>query len=236
MDHRLKKIIDNLDRIKIGIDDTFRFHCTRCGRCCINREDILLNPKDIFNLSAGLELSAQELIEKYCEVYIGPDSRIPIVRLLPVGADKRCPFLKERKCSVHKTKPAVCAMYPIGRMLTFDPETQALSKDIKYVFQDPQCGSKSETHTVRSWLSDFDMAAEDEFFVKWQSAAAQVATFNRWITDADVSETVTEALFNAEYGYLYCNYDTSQDFGEQFDKNLDIVFDMIHTLEGDTDE
>ena len=46
-DKRLKEIVENLDDMKIGLDDSFKFHCTMCGRCCVNRADILLTPKDI---------------------------------------------------------------------------------------------------------------------------------------------------------------------------------------------
>ena len=54
MDERLKYITDNFDNLHIGLDDTFRFHCDQCGKCCIDREDILLNPKDVFNISREL--------------------------------------------------------------------------------------------------------------------------------------------------------------------------------------
>ena len=117
MDERLKEIVNNLDTMKIGLDETFKFHCTMCGKCCIHREDILLSPKDIYNMAKELNLSAEDLFKQYCEVYIGPDSKVPIVRLKPRGSVKRCPLLKNRKCIVHKAKPTVCAMFPIGRCI-----------------------------------------------------------------------------------------------------------------------
>ena len=98
-----------------GLDEEFKFNCTMCGKCCINREDILLNPKDMFNLAKELNMEPKQVLEAYCETYIGSDSRFPIVRLKPKGSIKRCPLLKDRKCSVHKAKPTVCAMFPIGR-------------------------------------------------------------------------------------------------------------------------
>lgn len=61
-------------------------------------------------------MSTEEVSGKYCEVYIGRDSRVPIVRLMPRGQIKKCPLLKGKKCSVHNAKPAVCAMYPIERL------------------------------------------------------------------------------------------------------------------------
>lgn len=50
MDNRLKEIVDNFDSLKIGLDEPFRFHCTMCGKCCINREDILLTPRDMYSM------------------------------------------------------------------------------------------------------------------------------------------------------------------------------------------
>lgn len=120
MDKRLKEIVDNFDSMKIGVDEPFRFHCTMCGKCCINREDILLTPRDIYCMAKELQISPEELFKRYCETYIGHDSCIPIVRLKPRGSIKRCPLLKDRKCSVHKAKPGVCAMFPIGRCVTVD--------------------------------------------------------------------------------------------------------------------
>lgn len=94
MDERAKEILDNLDAMKIGLDEPFRFGCTMCGKCCINREDILLSPRDIYNMSRELQLPPDGLVSQYGEVYVGADSRIPIVRLRPRGRVKRCRCLK----------------------------------------------------------------------------------------------------------------------------------------------
>lgn len=117
MDNRLKEIAENYDEMKIGLDDEFRFRCTMCGKCCRNRHDILLNPYDLFRLSVGLDMKPLEICKRYCHVYAGETSRIPIVRLLPVGVDERCPFLLGNRCSVNSFKPNVCALFPLGRAI-----------------------------------------------------------------------------------------------------------------------
>lgn len=60
MDNRLKEIVDNFDQMKIGLDEPFKFHCTMCGKCCIDREDILLTPRDIYNMSKELGLNPRD--------------------------------------------------------------------------------------------------------------------------------------------------------------------------------
>ena len=107
MDQRLQHIVEHYDEMCIGTDEHFRFHCKQCGKCCINREDILLNPKDLYNISKELGLAPRDTSAQYCEVYLGQNSRIPIVRLKPRGSIKRCPLLRDRKCSVHNAKPTV---------------------------------------------------------------------------------------------------------------------------------
>lgn len=44
----INELKEQLGYTELGPDDTFTFHCTQCGKCCIHREDILLSPKDLF--------------------------------------------------------------------------------------------------------------------------------------------------------------------------------------------
>lgn len=57
----IKELKEKLGYEEIGLDDTFTFHCTQCGKCCIHREDILLSPKDLFNIAKNLELHRRML-------------------------------------------------------------------------------------------------------------------------------------------------------------------------------
>lgn len=155
MDLRLKHIVDHYDTFKIGPDEPFPFHCVQCGKCCVHREDILLNPQDLFRMAKHLGQTPKDVVIHYCEVYTGPDSRMPLVRLLPEGEDHHCPFLVRGKCRIHEAKPTVCAMYPIGRALRVDRGTgSGEPTGIDYLFEPPGCGGQSETHTVREWLGE----------------------------------------------------------------------------------
>lgn len=224
MDNRLKEIVDNLDSLKIGLDEPFRFHCTMCGKCCINREDILLTPRDIYRMAKELQTTPKEFFEQYCETYIGSDSRIPIVRLKPRGSIKRCPLLKDHKCSVHKAKPTVCAMFPIGRCIAVKPgaEMKITPSQTQYIFTNPGCGDDSETHTVREWLADFDIPAEDEFFAKWHTIIAVLGSTFRSAEKVCEPKTM-DVAWSAALVLLYLNYNTEKAFMEQFDTNAEEI-------------
>lgn len=230
MDERLKEIVDNFEKLQIGVDAPFKFHCTMCGKCCYHREDILLNPKDIYNISKELGMTPQEMIEQYCETYIGGDSRMPIVRLKPRGSVQRCPLLKNHKCSVHKAKPAVCAMFPIGRCLKME---ETAGKDITtdailYIFQNPGCGDETETHTVREWLESFGMSVEDEFFIEWQKVVTELCLIFRKV-EKMLSPNTMMMVWQSAYVGLYLHYDMSVDFMPQFTENAKKVLDTMHT-------
>lgn len=178
MDQRLQHIVEHYDEMCIGTDEHFRFHCKQCGKCCINREDILLNPKDLYNISKELGLAPRDTIAQYCEVYLGQNSRIPIVRLKPRGSIKRCPLLRDRKCSVHNAKPTVCALFPLGRSIKLeaketDPNAIERAR-IQYIINPIECGDRSEEHTVREWVESFGIPIHDNDFIAWQKSLFSV--------------------------------------------------------------
>ena len=231
MDNRLKEIANNLDKLKIGLDDTFSFGCTMCGKCCINREDILLNPKDVYNIARKLDLTPTEVLKEYCDAYIGEDSRMPIVRLQPRGIVKRCPFLKERKCSIHEAKPTVCATFPIGRCLVNDTDKPGgfQSEDIIYILNDPGCGDNSEKHTVREWLENFNIPLDDEFFIKWQETILCTSDVLRTLEKRLEPDTM-HTIWNIALLMLYVDYNMKDEFMPQFERNREKLSAQLDEL------
>ena len=228
-----EEMFQDIESITVGLDDTFKFHCTQCGKCCRHREDILLSPFDIFKMAKELGLAPAEFFAKYCRSHIGDNSRIPIVRLNSVGNDGHCPLLRNNKCSVHKVKPAVCAMFPLGRYIAVnqdDAEKTSLDgKSVKYLLQDPECGDVSETHTVRDWLADFDINTEDEVFIRWNATLLEVGQVVRKLEKTENMMTMF-LLWNALRIGLYLDYDTKQDFLPQLEKNANKCIAMLHDI------
>lgn len=50
-----EEMFQNIESFTVGLDDTFAFHCTQCGKCCIHRTDIILSPRDIFKMAKELK-------------------------------------------------------------------------------------------------------------------------------------------------------------------------------------
>lgn len=231
MDERMERILKYKNN-KLGLDDTFHFHCTQCGECCFNREDIILTPKDLFRITKKLKLTIPETLCRYCDVYVGPSSRIPLVRLMPVGSQKKCPLLKKRKCTVHDVKPTVCGLFPLGRAAqgtNAAVHSVLATSPIEYFYTPPGCGDNSETHTVREWITAFDIPVMDNFFLDWAQLQAKLST-KLIKAESQFDTKFMEALWQSIHTYLYVKYDISKDFYPQFQDNmrqLSALMDMI---------
>lgn len=233
MDPRLKEIVENFDKKKIGLDDTFIFHCTECGKCCTEREDILLTARDVYKMSKELGMEPLEMVQTYCEVYIGQDSRIPLIRIMPRGTIRRCPLMKDRKCSVHRAKPLVCAMFPLGRVIAYRKNEFGIGtlreSGIQYIYTKPNCGDDSETFTVREYLESFGIPVDDEYFFSWQEMVSEVSMFfkkHEKKLDSDLLEKLRLVVMLG----IYMKYDTAKPFTEQFEANKKEVLETIRVF------
>lgn len=225
--------LQSLEEMTVDLDASFKFHCTQCGKCCENRDDIILSPMDIFRMSAELKMTPTEFSMQYCRVNIGPNSRMPIVTLQPVGANDRCPLLKNQKCSVHKVKPSVCALFPLGRYLAIEKEKfgkdSLAGSKVKYLLQPIDCGDDSDTHTVREWLSGFDIALEDEAYIVWNQVISDVSSQIQKLEKTQDMLTMMEVWFVARL-LLYLRYDTRKDFLPQMQENVSYLTELLYDI------
>jgi len=238
-DHR-HELIENLDKYRIGIDDVFAFKCRGCGSCCRNREDILLNSRDLYNIATALEMTHKQVIETYCEVYIGGESRIPITRLKPKGPNRNCPLLRGDRCIVHlinpALKPTVCALFPLGRIVASEhaPEDMELGNpyEVQYILNHVRCGSLKKKQSVRSWLENYSIPVEDQFFIKWNEALFKIVTTIQKNDGKDgVTNNAMDMLWSAIFSSLYSDYDIHQDFYQQFKNNISKLLRVFNDLD-----
>ena len=208
----LLTLCSEIEKKALGPEDTFDFSCDRCGRCCREREDILLNPADLFRIARFLGLPPGEIAKRYCEGYIGSDSRIPVIRLKPKPYRKTCPFLGPEGCSVHAAKPTVCALFPLGRAYIYPKDK------LVYFCQDVSCGAKTETHTAREWLAEFGREYEDSDTLAWMKLTPRLSL---WMHkhEPSLSETKKQDLWAQMLRLCYLQYDIRQPFTPQFAAN-----------------
>lgn len=236
MNEHQKDLMENFDKYVIGIDDTFHFKCRECGSCCKNREDIMLTTRDLFNIAKKLGMTTVDVMDKYCDRYIGGSSRIPIVRLQPRGINNVCPLLADKRCLVHDgPKPIVCALFPLGRIKINknskeDGIKPNLPTETAYIFMNPSCGSYNRKNTVRSWLEKFGIPVEDEFHDKWNDLIIHLSFFIGKLEEMKMSETVLNSFWQIIGVLLYSLYDTEKEFMPQFNENASILKAKLNEL------
>ena len=230
---QLKEIAENLDEMRLGPDDTFRFKCYGCGKCCRDREDILLNPRDLFRLAKHLKLEPNQLIDRYCETYVGPQSLAPLVRLLPRGKNKICPLLKDNRCSVHASKPIVCALYPLGRIYAAPKDKPDAQPELGFILQQTTCGGH-KTNTVRDYLESFGIPLEDEFYLEWNTLLMYLSGYSREALSKGFTMHMMDAVWETIHNVLYLHYDMEADFQIQFSANAFSLRAMLEQVKAAT--
>lgn len=212
--------VDELKNNLLDLDFEFRFKCRRCGKCCIKQDTILFNTRDIYNIARKKGMTMQQVIDAYTEVYIGDNSRVPIVHLLSNGPKGACPLLENGRCSVHDCKPTVCALFPLGRVVTGqkvgEPIEDMDKLQVKYILNDHSCGSAQKLNTVRSWLDKFGIPEHDDFFLLWNKVLMSLSMAVMKLEKEKVPEPVLDMLWGAICETLYLHYDTNQEFMPQF--------------------
>ena len=227
MDKRLEKIVEDMAQNALGLDDEFHFKCKGCGKCCKNRHDIMLTTRDLYSIGRSLHRTTSYVVERYCDTYIGKDSRIPIARLKPKGPEESCPLLRGKRCIVHTSKPVVCAIYPLGRAAIFE---QAGKIEPKYFFQSDTCGSREQAHTVRGWLNQFGIPVEDEFFQLWTEMSTFLSTAFRELESQGTTDKSRERLWNIAFFHMYINYDTGKDLMPQYQENMATLRELLANM------
>lgn len=228
---------EELEKNLLDLDSEFRFKCRRCGKCCKNQDTILFNTRDIYNIAKKLGKTTRQVIEECAEVYIGNSSRLPMVHMVPIGPQRRCPLLLEDgRCSVHDCKPTVCALYLLGRVVSFhdmkgdDAEITRDNIRVKYILNDYTCGSAKRLNTVRSWLARFQIPEEDEFFILWNVVLVNLCAAVRKMEKHNCSEHTLQMVWQSILFSLYVDFDTTQDFMPQFEKTAKRLLDLCKTV------
>ncbi len=97
---------DDLINYKNGI----RFECQGSGKCCVSRDSygfVYLSNKDLKRFSRYFKISIKTFKKKYCQITDG------FIHLTEKDELKgNCIFLKDKMCTVYKSRPSQCRTWP----------------------------------------------------------------------------------------------------------------------------
>jgi hypothetical protein len=213
---------EELENIELlGLDDTFPFACKTdcgevCGKCCKNREDILLTGWDVFRLAHHFKCSNWEFIDKYCEVYPGSESKLPVVRLIPKPYQKTCVFLHKGLCSLHhtKAKPGLCRSYPLAKVTIPNGKS---GFHLNFV---PDCGVKGGTSVVRDWVGDIASDEHVESSEAWAEMLCKITPILQKYSKSKSPDAFLP-IFKTAFEFMYTMY-AGWGFAEQCRDNTEV--------------
>lgn len=167
------------DMVKLGCDG-----CKGAASCCRFAEDtITLDPWDIYQLTACLGLSFEELYVKKL-VSLKPEDGLLLPHLNFSERTKSCPFLAETgACSIHSCRPGLCRLFPLARYFKEDT--------LYYILQIHECPNPVTPKVkIKKWLGLPNAEQYEGFLIRW----------NRLV--AETKQRITKASDNAELSAL----------------------------------
>ena len=196
-----------------GINDLVEANCNGCrgaAACCHRMgNSIILDPFDIYRLSANMDLTFEKLLADKIELNVVDGIILPNLRMK--GPYESCAFLsKEGRCSIHAYRPGICRIFPLGRYYE--------NHSFKYFLQINECNHNSKTmKKVSKWIDTPDYKKNERFIIDWHYFLNDVEEIIKNARDENQIKNINMFLLNTFY---VKKYDMNMDFYTQFDERF----------------
>lgn len=151
------KIYDSSAMARLACDN-----CAGCSACCEDMgESILLDPMDVWRLTAATGKSFEALLQR--EIALGMEEGVLQPHLAMTGESPRCAFLDEEgNCSIHAYRPGLCRAFPLGRMYE--------GKSVRYFLQKDGCKKQNRSKVkIEKWLGVSQYKKYEQYLVEWHA-------------------------------------------------------------------
>ncbi len=193
--------------------------CKGCFSCCEGMgESIVLDPYDIYRLTKGLNVSFEALLEDKIELNVFDGMILPNLKM----SDEReaCAFLNnEGRCSIHKIRPGICRLFPLGRIYE--------NGGFQYFLQIHECKNQNRTKVkVKKWIDIPNLKQNDAFILAWHDFVTDIQTKMMQVADDDLFKKVNMFLLQQFYIERY----DDEDFYKQFEEHLTKAKQVVELL------
>ena len=212
-------MIKNLDEIsdgkRYGLNDMVRAACNDCAGCSSCCEDmgdsIILDPLDIYELTANLACSFEDLLKKEIGLTVADGMILPNLKMTEENV---CPFLnQEKRCSIHGFRPGICRVFPLGRIYEDD--------HLDYFLQLDGCVKENRSKVkVSKWLDTQELKKNQKYLIDWHAFRKKIEGILLEMEDENQKKTISMFLLNT---FFMNPYDGKMDFYEQFYERMDRI-------------
>ena len=193
------------DMVKAGCNG-----CQGCSDCCRGMgTSIVLDPLDVFRLTAGLDCSFDDLIkEEQVELNLAEGLVLPNLKM--AGEEEQCSFLDEKgRCRVHALRPGMCRIFPLGRFYE--------NRSFRYFIQVHECRKEPKTKVkVQKWIDTPDAKRNEAFITDWHYFLKDLSVKMEQKGEG-FQKTVSMFLLKTFYQQPY---ERERDFYDQFYERL----------------
>ena len=166
-------------------DTIFSFKChsgVSCFTVCCKNVDLDLYPYDILRLKNNLSIDSERFMRSYTELKTGNNPYFPTVKLKleSSGADKSCPFLVEKGCSVYRDRPSACRTYPLERAVDREIKRGRVD-DFYFLTNHDYCKGhfEQEQLNVKQWIRSQQLDQFNQMNDRWAEVDTLFAS-NPW--------------------------------------------------------
>lgn len=183
--------------------------CVGCSACCSGMgTSIVLDPLDVYRLSANLNYTFEGMLNDKLELNIVDGMILPNLRM--AGEKESCVFLNgEGRCSIHSFRPGICRLFPLGRFYE--------NGGFKYFLQVHECPKANKTKVkIKKWLDMPELKKYEEFTVNWHYFLLDAQE-----KIADEPESMKEISMYVLNQFYVKAFQSAEDFYTEFTKRLE---------------
>lgn len=188
--------------------------CKGCFSCCVGMgNSVILDPYDVYRLQAGLGKRLPQLLaEGAVELNVVDGIILPNLKM--TGKEERCFFLDEEgQCSIHRNRPGVCRLFPLGRFYE--------NGDFRYFLQNRECREKSRSKVkVAKWIDTPDLNRYHAFVRDWHYLLNRL---EEAVAGAEDSEGAKQLNLRLLRIFFMEAYETGESFYEQARERFELM-------------
>lgn len=181
--------------------------CEGCSACCQGMgESVVLDPLDVFRLTAGLSVSFESLLQDKLALRVVDGLILPYLQM--TGREEACVFLDaDSRCSIHELRPGICRLFPLGRFYE--------GGSFRYFLQVHECKKPNRSKVkVKKWVDTPDIKSYEQFVKDWHALQkelqAKLDQREDWELRKEISMNLLQEFFvnpyekeKAFYGQFY---------------------------------
>lgn len=201
------------DMVRAGCGD-----CRGCSSCCSGMgNSVILDPYDLYRLTVEMGSTFEELMQGRIELNVVDGVILP--NLSMSSGTETCAFLNEQgRCSIHRYRPGICRLFPLGRYYPTGSAHEAGTKrGFQYFLQIHECPAPNKTKVkVEKWMDTPQLARYEQFVCDWHYFLEAVEMRIAEETDDSAVKNINLFLLKLFYIMPYQN----TDFYAQFEARL----------------